>query len=210
MSNQDFESDTSTENEEESNTTQTLQVHNVLNNTMHDQDDSIHDEDNSSEPEDDSSEENSVNEIQPYTENGEQNNVQEDELLTTNFEVNVENRKVEGLITHSTYQHIFKFKINSESNQELWGAYIDFQSIQSKWTIHAILHHMGFYMMRENHNTQSCVYINICQDGLYIASTTPKEILHMLQEKYKINIYLQNKYPHDPWWKRYLSNQAIS
>ena len=58
---------------------------------------------------------------------------------------------------------------------------------------------MGFYvttenpnvMMRENHNTQSCEYIIICQDGLYIASTTPEEILHMLKDKYKINIYLQ-------------------
>ena len=53
-------------------------------------------------------------------------------------------------------------------------------------------------MMRENHNTQSCEYIIICQDGLYIASTTSQEILHILKDKYKINIYLQDKYPHDP------------
>ena len=53
---------------------------------------------------------------------------------------------------------------------------------------------MGFYattenpnvMMKENHNTQSCEYIIICQDGLYIASTTPEEIVHMLEDKYKI------------------------
>ena len=65
---------------------------------------------------------------------------------------------------------------------------------------------MGFYvttenpnvMMKENHNTQSCEYIILCQDGLYIASTTPEEILHMLEDKYKIRIYLQDKYPHDP------------
>ena len=38
-------------------------------------------------------------------------------------------------------------------------------------------------MMRENHNTQSCEYIIICQHGLYIASTTPEEILHMLKVK---------------------------
>ena len=44
-------------------------------------------------------------------------------------------------------------------------------------------------MMRENHNTQSCDYIFICQDGLYIAST--EELLHILKDKYKINIYLQ-------------------
>ena len=68
---------------------------------------------------------------------------------------------------------------------------------------------MGFYvttenrnlMMRENHNTQSCEYIIICQNGLYIASTTPEENFHMLKDKYKINIYLQDKYPHDPGGK---------
>ena len=114
--------------------------------------------------------------------------------------------EVEGLITYSTDQQIFKFKVNSGTDQEVWGIYIDFQSIHSKWTIDAILQHMGFYvttenpnvMMRENHNTQSCEYITICQNGLYILSTTPEEILHMLKDKYKINIYLQDKYPHDP------------
>ena len=53
-------------------------------------------------------------------------------------------------------------------------------------------------MMKENHNTQSCEYIITCQDGLYIASTTPREILYMLKDKYKINTHLQHKYPHDP------------
>ena len=65
---------------------------------------------------------------------------------------------------------------------------------------------MGFFvttenpnvMMRENHDTQSSEYINICQSGLYILSATPQEILYMLKDKCKINIYLQNKYPHDP------------
>ena len=65
---------------------------------------------------------------------------------------------------------------------------------------------MGFYvttenpnvMMRENHDTQSSEYIVICQDGLNIQSITPEEILHMLKDKYKIYIYLQDKYPHDP------------
>ena len=68
---------------------------------------------------------------------------------------------------------------------------------------------MGFYvttgnpnvMMRENHNTQSSEYIIKCQDGLFIVSNTPDEILHMLKDKYKINIYLQDKYPHDPGGK---------
>ena len=58
---------------------------------------------------------------------------------------------------------------------------------------------MGFYvttenpnvMMRENHDTQSSEYIIICQDGLFIVSTTPEEMLYMLKDKYKINIYLQ-------------------
>ena len=75
------------------------------------------------------------------------------------------------------------------------------------WTINAILQHMSFYvttenpnvMLRENHTTQTCEYLIICPDGLYILSTTPEEILHMLKDKYKkINIYLQDKYPHDP------------
>ena len=60
---------------------------------------------------------------------------------------------------------------------------------------------MGFYsyvttenpnlMIRENHKTKSSEYIFICQDDLYIASTTPEEILHISKGKYKINIYLQ-------------------
>ena len=143
--------------------------------------------------------------MQTYGNNGEQNK-QEDKLLTTNFEVKVKNRKVEGLITYSTDQQIFKLKVNSETDQEVWGVYIDFQSIHSKWMIDAILQHMGFYvttenpnvMMRENHNTLSSEYIILCQAGLFIVSTIPDEILHMLKDKYKINIYLQDKYPHDP------------
>ena len=155
-----------------------------------------HDEENVSETEDDTSEEQNFNEIQTYENNGEQNKPEE-KLLTTNFEVKVENRKVEGPITYSTDLQIFKLKVNSETDQEVWGVYIDFQSIHSKWTIDAILQHMGFYvttenpnlMMRENHDTQSSEYIIICQDGLFIVSTTPDEILHMLKDKYK-NTYL--------------------
>ena len=52
--------------------------------------------------------------------------------------------------------------------------------------------------MRENHDTQSFEYIIINEDELYIASTTPEEILHMLQDKYKINLYLRDNYPPDP------------
>ena len=144
-------------------------------------------------------------EIESHLVNGEQNE-QESKLLSTNFEVQVENRKVEGPITNSTDLQILKSKVNFGTDQEVWGVYIDFQSLHSKWTIDAILQHMGFYattenpnvMIRENHTAQSCEYITICQDGLYIASTTPEEILHMLKDKYKINISLQDKYPHDP------------
>ena len=53
-------------------------------------------------------------------------------------------------------------------------------------------------MMRENHSTQSCEYIIIYEDQLHIVSITPEQIIHTLQDKYKINIYLQDKYPHDP------------
>ena len=132
MLEQDSESDTTADDTEASEPTQTFQTHNVLNNTIHDEDDSIHEEDESSEEE-------NMNEIETCENNGEQNNIQEDKLLTTNFEVKVENQKVEGLITYSTYQQIFKFKVISGSNQEIWGDYIDFESIHSKWTIDAIL-----------------------------------------------------------------------
>ena len=83
-SEQDSESDTSTEDEQESNITETLQVHHAMNETT------THDEENSSEPEDYTSDEYSVNEIQTYENNGEQNE-QENKLPTTNFEVKVEN-----------------------------------------------------------------------------------------------------------------------
>ena len=47
-----------------------------------------------------------------------------------------------------------------------------------------------------NHKTKSSIYSIIYHDELYIVSTTPQEILHMLQDKYKIN--LQGEFPHDP------------
>ena len=84
--------------------------------------------------------------------------------------------------------------------------------------IDAILQHMGFYvttentnvMMRDNHNRQSSEYIIICQDGLFIVSTTSDAILYMLKDKYKINIHLQDKYQHDPGGRdiQHLSNQG--
>ena len=86
-------------------------------------------------------------------------------------------------ITYSTEQQIFKFNVNSENNQELWGVNTDFSSYELKWTIDAILQHMGFYpttenqcvMMRVNHITKSCEYIIIYHDEFYIALTTLEE-----------------------------------
>ena len=75
----------------------------------------------------------------------------------------------------------------------MWGVNTDFSSYELKWTIYAILQHMGFYpttenpcvMMRVNHTTKSCEYRIIYHDELYIALTTIEEILHITQEKYK-------------------------
>ena len=144
---------------EESIPTETSQVLTVFNKAIH--------------HEDDSSDDTSVIEIEPPQENGEQENGKQ--VLTTTFQIEIENRKVKGLITYSTDQQIFKFKVNS------WGVNIEFTLYELKCTIHAILQHMGFYrttenpcvMMRAKHNTKSCECIIIHQDELYIASSTP-------------------------------------
>ena len=204
MSKQDSESDINiddTQDEQNSHTPETLQIHNVYNTTMNDKDDLIHDEYDTSEDEniteietyedygekideteeskltetsqvltvfnktqhheDDSSDDKSVIEIEPLKENEEQEIGKQNELLTSKFQMEIENRKVEGLITYSTDQQIFKFNVNSGSSQELWGVNTDFSTYELKWTIDAILQHMGFYhttenpcvMMRVNHNT---------------------------------------------------------
>ena len=154
--------------------------------------------------EDDSSDDKSVIEIDPPKENGEQEIGIQDKLLTTKFQIETENRKVEGLITYSTDQQIFKFKVNS------WGVNIEFTLYELKWTINAILQDMGFYhttenpcvVMRVNHKTKSCECIIIHQDELYVASSTLQEILHIVKEKYKIKInpndYLVSDFPYDP------------
>ena len=140
--------------------------------------------------EDDSSDDKSVIEIEPSKENGEQEIGKQDKLLTTTFQIEIKNRKVEGLITYSNEPHIFKFKVNS------WGVNIEFTLYQLKCTIDAIFQHMGFchrtenpcIKMRVNHKTKSCECIIIHQDELYIASNTLQEILHIVKEKYKIKI----------------------
>ena len=57
-------------------------------------------------------------------------------------------------------------------------------------------------MMQENHNTQSCEYIIIYHDELYIALTTLEEIIHSTKDKYTIKInphvYQGSNFPYDP------------
>ena len=91
---------------EESKHTETSQVLTVFNKAIH--------------HEDDLSDDKSVIEIDPPKENGEQEIGKQDKLLTTTFQIEIENQNVEGLITHSTDQKLFKFKVNSGNNQELW------------------------------------------------------------------------------------------
>ena len=118
----------------------------------------------------------------------------------------MESQKTEGLITYPMDEQIVKFKDNSGTNQEFWGVYVDFKSNQNKWTVHGILKHRGFYpptensnvMVRENLKTTSCECIIIYQDDLYTVSTTAEQILHISQDKYKINMYLESNYRHDP------------
>ena len=116
---------------EESIPTETSQVLTVFNKAIH--------------YEDDSSDDKSVIEIKPPQENGEQENGKQDKLLTTKFQIEIENRKVEGLITYSTDQQLFKFKVNS------WGVNIEFTLHELKWTIDAILQHMGFIIQQKIH-----------------------------------------------------------
>ena len=175
---------------EESMPTETSQVLTVFNKAIH--------------HEDDSSDDKSVIEIEPPKQNGEQEIGKQDKLLTTTFQIEIENRKVEGLITYSTDQQIFKFKVNS------WGINTEFTLYELKCTVHAILQHMGFYHTTENpcvktrvnHKIKSCECIIIHQDELYIASSTLQEIIHIVKEKYKIKInphvYQGSNFPYDP------------
>ena len=94
---------------EESIPTETSQVLTVFNKAIH--------------HEDDSSDDKSVIEIEPLKENGEQEIGKQDKLLTTKFQIEIENRKVELLITYPTDQQIFKIKVNS------WGVNIEFTFI---------------------------------------------------------------------------------
>ena len=92
----------------------------------------------------------------------------------------------------------------------MWGVNIEFTLYELRCTIAAILQYMGFHhttenpcvMMKVNHKTKSCECIIIHQDEVYIASSALQEILHIVKEKYKINInpnnYLESNFPYDP------------
>ena len=114
---------------EESIPVETSQVLTVFNKTIH--------------HEDDTSDDKSEIEIEPPKENGEQEIGKEDKLLTTTFQIEIE--------TYSTDQQIFKFKVNSAHNQELWGVNIEFTLYELKCIIHAILQHMGFILQQRIH-----------------------------------------------------------
>ena len=90
-------------------------------------------------------------EIEPPRENREQEFGKQNKFLSTKFQIEIENRKVEGLITYSTEQQILKFKVNSGNIQELWGVNTDFSSYELKWTIDVILQHMGFILQLRIH-----------------------------------------------------------
>ena len=154
MSKQNSESDINvdyTQDQENSQTPDTIQIHNVYNTIIHDEYDTSETEDiteietyedygekihetEESKPtetsqvltvfnkaihhEDDSSDDKSEIEIEPPKQNGEQEIGKQNELLTTKFQIEIENRKVEGLITYSTDQQIFKVKVSSGNNHE--------------------------------------------------------------------------------------------
>ena len=65
-----------------------------------------------------------------------------------------------------------------------------------KWTIHGFLQHIGFYTPTDDLNVMRESII-IYHYEYNIVSTTPDKILHMLQDKYKININLESNFPHD-------------
>ena len=68
-------------------------------------------------------------EIEPPKENGEQEIGKQNKLLTTKFQIEIENRKVEGLINYSTEQQIFKFKVKSGNILELCGVNPDYSLV---------------------------------------------------------------------------------
>ena len=122
---------------EESNPTETSQFHTVFNKAIH--------------HEDNSSDDKSVIEIEPPKENREQEIGKQNKLLMTKFHNEIEIQKVEGLITYSTVQEIFKFKVNSGNNQKLWGVNTNFSSYELKWTIDVSCNILVFILQQRIH-----------------------------------------------------------
>ena len=132
MSEQDSESDTTVDDTEESETTETLQVHNVLNNTIHDEDDSIHDEDESPDEE-------HATEIETYEDNGEQSNLQEKNSLLPTLKLKLKTEKLRG--SHPI-QQINKYS-DARLILELTKKYGEFILIFNQFTVSGQL--MPFY-----------------------------------------------------------------
>ena len=72
----------------------------------------------------------------------------------------LENQIVEELKTYSTAQQI---QVNS------WGDNIEFTLYELKWTIDAILQHMGFYHKTEN----PCVMMRVLKIPVLDSSRSP-------------------------------------
>ena len=134
-------------------------------------------------------------------------------IQSIRFTLEVQNRNIEQLITYSIDEQVFKFKgiidmktpktinLDELNNIELWGANFDLESYGKKWTVHDIIHNMGFHptkanqcvMMGENPKTKSCEYIVVYVDDLYIASQTSKDIGNILKTKYKLILKTDEK-----------------
>ena len=99
LSEENSTSYTPTEVTEESKSIEVSQVNNVFIKSTQDEASSFEDK--------------PMTEFELPMENGEQNIVKENKVLSTNLPIEIENRKVEGLITYSLDQQIFKFKVNS-------------------------------------------------------------------------------------------------
>ena len=82
------------------------------------------------------------------------------------------------------------------NNLELWGVNVNLESYDKKWTIHDMMQNIGFHptkanpcvMMRENLKTNSCEYIAVYVDDLYISSQKPEDIVNTLKTKRKLKI----------------------
>ena len=121
-----------------------------MNETIHDEENSSETKDNSIHDEYDTSEDENKTEIETYEDFGEKIHETEESIPTETSQVLTVFNKVihheddssddksEGLITYSTDQQIFKFKVNS------WGVNIYLHYMKLKCTIDAILQHIGF------------------------------------------------------------------